>query len=523
VVDVDALVATQSEQAVQLASEMNLPAGDLAWSAREIGYGALDRLGEAALARDDNARAEALLTRAIELADGAVPAGTLARTLVRRAAARVAVHRLDEAEADLAEPRTSRDLRTRSAALVVWGDILRRRGEESAAIEALVSGLAAASESGTDRVSSEALRQLGMIDFLAGRLGNAEQRFTQALDLAERVGDRRGAGWALQHLAWSATTRGDYAAAEQRLAAAADVFSTLDDDGGLSWCAGTEAFVRLLQGRLEEARDLAQGLLPLGRALGDTWGVAACLTIDGFAAAELGKITTALQQSSAAYEEFHRLGDSWGECMASIASAVALRGAGRQRKAIRRLEHAIELATKGHNPLPAALATVTIGYCRLDLGDAVAAEAAARSALQRTEGLDLKPGALVALRVLLAQALRARGETSEAVELLREAQVVEDASLAFPRRQALAHLAGVLLELGEPAEALHVAHQAMKVPAQDVRSRIVALRVLGSCLAANGDLPAGQFALRQAVALSGATEMRGELTASQKALAALAA
>ncbi len=521
VVDVDSLVAAQAEQAVRLAAEMNLARDDAAWSAREIGYGALDRLGAAALARDDNARAESLLTRAVELADGAVSDSTLAATKVRRAAARVALHRLEEAETDLEEPRTSRDQRTRAAALVVWGDLLRRRGEETAAIEALVSALAAASESGHDRVTGEALRQLGMIAFLSGRMGAAEERFEQALDLAERVGDRRGAGWALQHLAWSATTRGDYPAAEQRLSAAADVFASLDDDGGLSWCAGTEAFVRLLQGRLEEARDLAQGLLPLGRAMGDDWGIAACLTIDGFAAAELGKIRTALEASAAAYEGFHALGDSWGECMASIASAIALRGAGRQRKAIRRLEHAVDLATRCRHPMPAVLAMVTIGYCRLDLGDAAAAEAAARSAMERTTGLDLKPAALVALRVLLAQALRARGEAAEAVELLREAQVVQDASLAFPRRQALAHLAGVLLELGEPTEALQVVQQAMKVPAQDVRSRIVTLRVLGSCLAANGDVPAGRLAVRQAVALSGATELRGELTASQKALAAL--
>jgi hypothetical protein len=45
--------------------------------------------------------------------------------------------------------------------------------------------------------------------------------------------------------------------------------------------------------------------------------------------------------------------------------------------------------------------------------------------------------------------------------------------------------------------------------------------VLGNCLLAAGDLPAARFAVRQAIALSGATEMRGELSASQKALAAL--
>jgi tetratricopeptide (TPR) repeat protein len=519
--DTDSLVAAQAEQAVWLANEMDLPADDSAWQAREVGFGALDRLGEGALARDDNARADGLLTRALEIAGDALPEPAIDLTLVRRAASRVALHRLDDAELDLERPRTSRDQRTRAAALVVLGDILRRRGDESHAREALVSALAAASESGHDRVTGEALRQLGMIDYLSGRLAAAEDHFTQALALAERVGDRRGSGWAWQHLAWSATTRGDYAEAERRLAAAADVFTSLDDEGGLSWCAGTEAFVRLLQGRLSEARDLAQGLLPLGQALGDKWGTAACKTIDGFACAELGLITTALQEAGAAHDQFHELGDLWGECMASIASATALRGAGRQRKAIRRLEHAVDLAAKGGHPLPAALATVTIGYCKLDLGDTSGAEAAARAALARTEGLELRPGALTALKVLLAMALRQRGQTAEAVELLREAQLVDDSSLAFPRRQALAHLAGGLLELGETAEALAVANQALSVPAQDLRSRIVALRVLGNCLAAAGDVPAARVAMTQAVALSGATEMKGELTASQKALAAL--
>jgi tetratricopeptide (TPR) repeat protein len=519
--DTDSFVAAQAEQAVVLATEMNLPDDDPAWSAREIGFGALDRLGEAALARDDNARAEVVLSRALELGSVGVPPAAVARVKVRRAAARVPLHRLDEAEVDLEEPLKSADLRTLASALVVYGDLLRRRNDDALARQALVRALAAAGESGHDRVTGEALRQLGMLDYLAGRLASAEERYEQALALAERVGDRRGAGWALQHLAWNATTRGDYDLAERRLAAAAEVFTGLDDEGGLSWCAGTEAFVRLLQGQLAEARELAQGLLPVGRAMGDRWGTAACLTIDGFAAAELGMVTTALEESGAAYDLFEQLGDLWGQCMASIASASALRAAGRQRKAIRRLEQAIELATKGHNPLPAALAMVSIGYCRLDLGDATAAEAAARDALEGAQALDLRPGALVSPRVLLAQALRARGETEAAVELLREAQLVSDASLAFPRRQALAHLAGALLEMDRTDEALRVAHQALAQPAQDVRSRIVALRVLGACLAAAGDPPAARYAVRQAMALSSATELRGELPASQRALAAM--
>jgi tetratricopeptide (TPR) repeat protein len=500
---------------------MALAPDDPAWSAREVGYGALDRLGEAALARDDSARAEDLFTRALELGAASLPEPIVARVRVRRAAARVAMLRTEAAESDLEGPLDSRDLRIRAGALVVQGEILRRRGDETHAVEALVSALAAASESGHDRVTGEALRQLGLIDYLGGRLNAAQERFGQALSLAERVGDRRGAGWALQHLAWTATTRGDYAEAERQLTAAADVFTGLDDDGGLSWCAGTEAFVRLLQGRFEQARDLAQGLLPLGRAMGDRWGTAACLTIDALAAAELGQITTALEESSTAYEEFRSLGDAWGQCMASLASGAALRGSGRARKAIRRLEHGAELAARGRHPLPAALATAAIGYCRLDLRDWSGAEAAANRALETIAVLDIRPGALVGMRVLLAQAIRGRGDIEAAVALLREAQDVDDASLAFPRRQALAHLAGALLEMGEADEALSVVQAAMAQPAQDLRSRIITLRVLGGALAATGDPPAARIALRQALALSRSTEMRAELSATQRTLDAL--
>src|SRR3954471_14969496 len=295
--EVDALVASQAEHALALAAEMQLPMSDPAWTARPVGLAALTRLGEAALARDDAPRAERLLSKALELAADAAPE-VLDDIRTGRAAARVMLHRLDDAEAALVEPQRSRDLRRRSAALVVLGDIRRRRGDTAGAIPALVTALAAASDSGFDRVAGEALRQLGLIDYLLGRLGAAETRFRDALDVAARVGDQRGAGWALQHLAWSATTRGDYALAEQMLARAADVFAALDDNGGLSWCAGTEAFVRLLQGRLHESRVLAQGLLPIGHALGDRWGAAACLTIDGFAAAELGDLRTAVEETS---------------------------------------------------------------------------------------------------------------------------------------------------------------------------------------------------------------------------------
>jgi len=399
---------------------------------------------------------------------------------------------------------------------------LRRRGETNRATEVLVSALATASDAGIDRVAGESLRQLGMIDYRAGRLSSAEEHFRQSLALAERVGDRRGAGWAFQHLAWSSTTRGDYEKAEQMLRQAADVFAALDDDGGLSWCAGTEAFVRLLQGRYRQARNLAATLLPVGRAVGDRWGIAACLTIDGFAAAELGDLALSLQESTTAYDDFTALGDTWGQSMALIARGAGLRGAARHDEAIETLRRAVETSMTAGQPLTQALANSVLGYCLLDVGDVAAAGAAAQQAIASVDQLDLRPAALIGLRVLSAQVLRAQGRLDEALEMLREAELSRDEpSLLFPRRQALAHLAGALLDAGRTADASRTIQEAFTVPAEDVRSRTIALRVLANCLAAAGDRPAAEQAARQAMALSGSTEMSSELEASERVLKSL--
>ena len=517
--EVDALVATQAEHAVRLAEEMRLGTADIAWSAREPGVRALVRLGQAALARDDNRRAEGVLTRALALGQGDHAAAAVADALIGRAAARVALHRLDEAEADLETPQRSNDQRRRASALVVLGDIRRRRGDVAGATRALVSALAAASEAGVDRVTSEALRQLGMIDYRLGRLTAAEGRFREALALAQRVGDRRGAGWALQHLAWSATTRADYALAEMMLAEAAEVFASLDDEDGLSWCAGTEAFVRLLQGRLSASRDLARGLLAIGQAMGDEWGTAACLTIDGYAAAELGWVTTALDEASAAQEIFREVNDTWGISLAMVAQGAALRADGRLEDAVKVLQEAVRISIESGQPASGALALGVLGYCCLDLGDLDGAERTAREAIAVVTGLELRPPALIGPRVLLAQVLRARGELESALALLREAaEVQEEGSLVFPRRQALAHLAGALLESGKAGEALAAAQRALGVPAEDIRSRVVALRVLAQCLARCGDAPAALYAARQAKALAESTEMRSERAATDRLL-----
>jgi tetratricopeptide (TPR) repeat protein len=207
--------------------------------------------------------------------------------------------------------------------------------------------------------------------------------------------------------------------------------------------------------------------------------------------------------------------------MALAAKGAALRGAGRYQEAVDVLTRSVETSDTAHHPVTGALALTMLGYCHLDMGEHDVAAETAERALATLTGLDLRPAALVGVRVLLAQTLRARHRLDEALPLLREAEVCREASLIFPRRQALAHLAGALLEAGGRGEALATIQDAFGVPAEDVRSRVVALRVLAQCLAAAGDPTAAAAALRQAVALAGATEMTSEMPATERALAAL--
>ncbi len=521
--EADAVAAAQGERAVRLALEMGLPVSDAAWTGRGSAFAALARLTRAALARDDNLAAEALSARGLWLAASEqgppLPDDLVVPARLARAQALAALHRLPEAEAELAPALAAREDGMRAGALVVLGDIRRQSGNSAAATRAFVSALAAASAAGLDRVTGEALRQLGLLDYFDGRLTAAESRFREAHALAVQVEDGRGAGWALQHLAWSATTRGDYALADATLHRARVVFASLDDVGGLSWLAGTEAFVRLLQGRLGEARTLVASELERAADMGERWGVAALLTIDALAAAELGDLAAAQATAELARGGFAEVGDAWGQSLALTAAGFAARGAGETEQALLQLAEAERLSAQAGSRLTQSLALVAAGYVHLDRHDIAAAEGCGWRASAVLTGLDLEPHALLGARVLLAQALRARGELDQALEALDAALAAStQPALLFPRRQALAHRSGVLLALGRVDEAVLAGQEAVAAAGEDVRSQVLALRALGSAVRASGDHEQARELYRQALLVASSTGQRSELAATEHLL-----
>jgi tetratricopeptide (TPR) repeat protein len=123
--------------------------------------------------------------------------------------------------------------------------------------------------------------------------------------------------------------------------------------------------------------------------------------------------------------------------------------------------------------------------------------------------------------VLLAQVLRQRGQRDEAVaELDAALEASADApGLLFPRRQALAHRAGTLVELGRLDEAMASAREAVATAAEDVRSQVLGLRALGTCLRATGDESEAVATLTRALEIARSTGQRSEIAATERALA----
>ena len=250
-----------------------------------------------------------------------------------------------------------------------------------------------------------------------------------------------------------------------------EVFATLEDSGGLSWVAGTEGFVRLLQGRLTEARELARSVLPLGEAMGERWGVAALLVIESLAAAELGEVPTARAAAELARARFEDVGDPWGRALALVACGVAARGAGRAvagRGAARAGRRPGGRAPGGRGPGARRLRLRQPGPGRPRAARRGRPGGRARCSAASTSSRTPASASRCCSRRCCAAAAGCEEALAELDDAL---QASSEPALLFPRRQALSHRAGTLLDLGRVDEALAAAREAV---ATDERGRPVA-------------------------------------------------
>jgi class 3 adenylate cyclase/tetratricopeptide (TPR) repeat protein len=479
----DAFIAEHAERASRLADVVGLRPDSLARSAAPLGVQALGRTARTALAGGEPAQAAQAADRAAALGGGALPTADRlvhARALLQLGRTAEALGYAEKITANAGDDAT-----VRVGALLVAGRAYRAMGDPRRSYLTLSEALEAATAAHLTYERGDAMRRLGMADFLEGRLAEAGGRFAESFQIAVTAGDRRAQAWSLQHLAWVTTTRGDFVGADAALGRAARRFAELGDPVGRAWLRGTTAFVRLLAGRLGEARRLAKAFLPFGERVGDAWAVGTLRAVEAFAAAASGDLAEADREARRAYREFAAAGDDWGRGLALVVRGVVARELAEPAHAYDLLSDATEYGEKTGHPLLLGMSRTIRGFVSLDRGDPVAAEADARAVLQVVDTHDVLSPAKVGPQVLLGLARLAQGDLPTALETLGcvAAERPEPAVL-FSRRHAVAAYASALLAAGRNTEALDWARQAQSLPGEDVRGRDYAAAVLRSALAA---------------------------------------
>jgi tetratricopeptide (TPR) repeat protein len=511
----DAFVATHAECAVELADAVRLRPDAAVRHVAPLGVAALGRMARRALANIEPAASIAYAERAAAIAPDGLP---LADQLVH-ARALLRLGRADDALAYGEKIASNADDEPvcRAEALLVVGRAHEALGDAQRAVAAWQEALEVATDSGLAPERANAMRRLGMADFLGGKLSQASSRFAAAYQVTLTAGDRHGQAWALQNLAWVTTTRGDFAGTDAVLGRAARLFAELGDPVGRSWLRGTTAFARLLAGRLHEARRLARIFLPFGDRVGEAWAVGTLRAVEAYAAAELGDLGEADREARQAYREFAAVSDDWGRGLALVVRGAIARGLGEAEHAVDLLTDALDYADRTGHPLLLGMAGTLRGFTYLQLGDGAAAEADARRVMTAVEPHNPLAPAQVGPRVLLAEARLRSGDAPTAVGLL--APIASDTgapSLLFSRKHALASYASALLADGRVDAALTWINRASEVPAEDVRSGVVTAMVRSRVLAAAGQCADAEQAAEEAVLLAYSTEQASERGAAEE-------
>ncbi|GAA3932090.1 adenylate/guanylate cyclase domain-containing protein [Actinoplanes auranticolor] len=516
----DAFVATHAECAVELADAVRLRPDATAREVAPLGVAALGRMARRALANIEPAASIAYAERAAAIAKDGLPLSDQlvhARALLRLGRANEALTYGEKIAGSADEEPVCR-----AEALLVVGRAQEALGDTSRAVAAWQQALEVATEAELAPERANAMRRLGMADFLAGKLSQASSRFAAAYQVTLTAGDRHGQAWALQNLAWVTTTRGDFAGTDAVLGRAARLFAELGDPVGRSWLRGTTAFARLLAGRLHESRRLARIFLPFGDRVGEGWAVGTLRAVEAYAAAELGDLAEADGEARRAYREFAAVSDDWGRGLALVVRGAIARGLNEPEHAEDLLTDALAYADKTGHPLLLGMAGTLRGFVALQRGDVEAAEADARRVMTAVEPHNPLAPAQVGPRVLLAEARLRAGDAATAVGLLAPIASDTGGSLLFSRRHALASYASALLADGHVEAAATWIRRAREVPAEDVRSGVVAAMVLARVNAAAGSLELARAAADEAVLLAYSSEQVSERVAAEELRDALA-
>jgi tetratricopeptide (TPR) repeat protein len=167
--------------------------------------------------------------------------------------------------------------------------------------------LASFRELGQQHGIALALRQLGVIETLAGNYAAAVAAYTEALDIWRRRGGNHEAAWTLEMLGEAYWLLGDVAAAASHWMESLPLFQSMEEEFGTMISFHHLGQVERVSGNLEgAARYYVQSLLYFGR-LDNPYFVSRCLAGLGGVALARGRTESGAQLLAAAYRLFGTL------------------------------------------------------------------------------------------------------------------------------------------------------------------------------------------------------------------------
>ena len=383
------------------------------------------------------------------------------------------------------------------------------RGEYGAVPPVAEEAVALAREAERTDLEAEALMQGGRAHAYRNQHADARRLLHRSLAKARADGAHPLAAEVLRQLGIVATNLGEMEEGLRLLGAAGEEFGRAEDREGQAMVTGQVGALLLELGRLEEARGPSEEALRAFVESGHRYREGVMLTNLARLAMEQGRLEDALALGYRALELTESIEDSEGVAAALHSLGDASRLIGDLRGARESLTRALE-ESRAHE-LGYFLVHVLSSLAALDLaeGDAAAAVDRARAALEAAAAAD-SPPAEGRAELLAGLSLAAVGDPSAAGRLQAAADRLGGLGRRADRVEALAVLAGVLLDGGDPEGASTAVDTVLAELDDGVPPGIVlqgqVLADVHRVLAATGDPRASDVAVR-------AGEWRGEQAA----------
>jgi DNA-binding SARP family transcriptional activator/tetratricopeptide (TPR) repeat protein len=297
---------------------------------------------------------------------------------------------------------------------------LHSGGHSPEAVTVFGHALGAARRTGDRAAEASSIIEIGLVDWLQGRVQQAGHRYREALAITHAGGDRAGEARALGNLGLAETHLGRYEEAARHHQDAAAIYGDLGDAFGEARALSSLGLVRQRQGRYEEAAPYHEQALALCQEIGDRQGQGYALGRLGDIGLRLGRFRDAtgyLQQALALLKE---TGAATGEAVILIKLGQVCTGIGHYQQAVGNFERALVMLRKIGDPYSEADALNGLGEALFRLGDADQARVHHSTALRLASEADapLQQGRA---HSGLGSACQARGEPLQARRHWQEA------------------------------------------------------------------------------------------------------